>query len=71
MVAVPTETPDTIPVDEPTLAMVLSLLVHIPPEVALFSVVEEPIHTIDEPVMAVGTAFTVTVAIAAQPVGNE
>jgi len=67
IVAVPAATPVTSPV-ELMVAIVPSLLVHVPPGVASASVIAEPIQTVDGPVMAAGAAeFTVTTSIAAQP----
>ena len=44
-------------------------LLHVPPAVALLSVVVEPTHTLVVPVMAAGSGLTVTVAVTAHPVG--
>jgi len=63
MVAVPVLMPVTEPVLEPTVATPVLLLLQVPPPVALLSVVLAPIHTVDDPAMADGTAFTVTAIV--------
>ena len=67
IVVVPTVPPFTIPVADPIVALVL-LLVHVPPPVASLNVVVSPKHTLRSPSIAVGTGFTVTTAVALQPV---
>jgi hypothetical protein len=69
MVAVPADTPVTIPVDEPTVATRSLLLIHVPPDIALLKVVVNPVQTPLVPVMAGG--LIETVAVAKQPVGNR
>lgn len=69
--AKPVFTPVTIPLDEPTVAMIRLLLAHVPPGVELLSVTDEPIHSVLEPVMPGGGAFTVTCLVALQPVPVE
>ncbi len=49
---------------------VFVLVQEMPPEVALLSVVVAPIHTVDEPVIAAGAAFTVMIFVRKQPVSN-
>ena len=61
----PAITPVTTPEDEPTEAMGMLALTHVPPVVRLFKVVVSPAHTLVVPVMAAGNGFTVTVFIAA------
>jgi hypothetical protein len=68
IVAVPTFTPLTTPVPEPTLAITTLLLLQVPPVSASLSVVVLPIHTCIVPVIADGSEVTVIVFIAAQPV---
>ena len=68
MVAVPTETPVTIPVANPTEATPETLLVHVPPAEVLLSVVVAPRHTNGVPDIG-ATVTTDTVATAKQPVG--
>jgi hypothetical protein len=70
MVAVPAATPLTIPVAEPTVAVVTSLLLHVPPLVLLVKFVVAPVHIVPVPVIAEGNALTVTVVVALQPVGK-
>ena len=70
IVAVPALTPVVTPVVLPMLAMPASLLLQVPPPVLLVSVVLKPTHALEVPVMATGTAFTVTPLVALQPVPN-
>lgn len=64
----PAATPVTTPVDEPIVATVTLLLAHVPPVLALLSVVVAPVHTDVVPVIAAGSGFTVTTIDLAQPV---
>lgn len=61
MVAMPVPIPDTMPVDNPTVATVGLLLVQIPPEVASESVMTDEVHWLVGPLMAatVGTGLMV------------
>lgn len=63
MVAVPgagvEDTPVTTPVDEPTVAMEVGLLVQLPPGVLLLNVIVEPSHTVDGPTIGAADATTV------------
>ena len=43
-------------------------LVHPPPPVVVLKVVVNPAHTISFPVIALGSGYTVTIAVAIQPV---
>ncbi len=52
---------------EPTVARDKLLLLHVPPEVALLSVVVRPGHTDVVPVISATAAFIVTSVIAKQP----
>lgn len=67
----PAATPLTIPEDEPTVAIEVLLLLHVPPVVALLSVVAAVVHTASVPVIVPavdGVAFTVaTAAVVALP----
>lgn len=67
MVAVPIELPVTSPVLLPTVATPTVPLVHVPPVVALLSVVIEPTHTVAVPVMAAGAPIIQTLYVAKQP----
>ena len=60
MVVPPVATPVTIPLDEQTVALDVLLLLQVPPDVALDSVVVVPRHTKVLPVMDVTAAFTET-----------
>jgi hypothetical protein len=66
MFTVPAATPVTTP-DVLTVAMVLSPLLHTPPEAVSASVVTEPMQTVGEPVItpALGNGEIVTIAVAA------
>jgi len=68
MVAVPAETPETIPLDEPTVETGVLLLLQVPPEVRSPSVVVMPWQTANVPVIADGPAITVTDWVTKQPV---
>jgi hypothetical protein len=68
MVAAPGDAPVTMPDVVPTVAVVLLLLLHMPPIVASLRVAVVPEHTVGEPVMATGTGFTVMGLVAMQPV---
>ena len=59
--------PVTTPVNEPTVAMVVLLLVHVPPPTVLLNVVVCPTHALRMPVMIPGALFTVTRRVALQP----
>jgi hypothetical protein len=65
-IAVPAVTPVITPADDVD-AFAL-LLVHVPPATVLLSVTVLPVHTDDGPLIAAGAVFTVTVAVATQPV---
>lgn len=56
----PVPTADTIPEVEPTVAIDVLLLVHVPPETDAVNVVVLPTHKLLEPEMT-GAALTVTV----------
>ena len=61
-----TTLPVTTPVDAPTVATVVLLLLHVPPPVASESVVVRPEHTVLVPFITKGSGFTVATAFAAQ-----
>jgi hypothetical protein len=60
--------PLTIPLDEPTVAIAILLLLQVPPGVASDKVVVCPTHTLGVPVIGVGGVTTFTVVVATQPV---
>ncbi len=62
---VPVETPETIPVVDPTVATVVLLLSQVPPP-ASDNVVVLPTQTFVVPVMGLGSGFTVIVVVTAQ-----
>jgi hypothetical protein len=64
MVTVPADTPLTTPVDEPTVAIVVFPLLHVPGPTELVSVVVAPTHTFMLPVIVAGIGYTVTGIIA-------
>ena len=59
MIAVPPDMPVTTPEPLPTVAIVVLLLVHVPPPVASLNVVVKPTHTDVIPVIVAGRGFTV------------
>jgi hypothetical protein len=64
--AVPPDTPVISPVVTFAIATVVLLLLHVPPNIALLSVIVVPWHTVVVPVIG-ATGFTVTVVVAIQP----
>ena len=66
MVVVPGATPLTVPPVGSTVATVVLLLVHVPPAIPFVSKVTLPKQTVDEPLIGVGDAVTVTVLDAPQ-----
>ncbi len=63
MVAVPAETPVTMPERDPTLATVVALLVQVPPGMASPNVIVCPTHTPEGPLMGPGVTLTVTTRV--------
>ncbi len=63
----PAAIPVTIPVAEPTVPFVTSLLLHTPPTVASLNTVVAPTHTTGLPEIATGVWLTVTACVAIQP----
>lgn len=66
MIVVPAATPVTTPV-EPTVAILVAVLLHTPPVAASVKVILVAGHTVDAPDIepALGLGFTVTTAVAA------
>jgi hypothetical protein len=62
MLALPALIPVTRPVLAPTVATAPSLLLHVPPDVALLNDTAWPTHTTVSPVFAASPAFTVATA---------
>lgn len=56
------------PVDAPTVAIVIALLLHVPPAVVSASVLLPPMHNPLLPVMGATEGSTVTVVVVVQPV---
>ena len=65
----PCATPVTTPV-EATVAIPISLLLHVPPAVGSLRLVVNPIQNVVFPAMAEGNGFTVKLVAALQPVGS-
>jgi hypothetical protein len=70
IVTQPTDTPVTIPEEEPIVATAGLLLLHVPPGVGSVIVAVSPEHALAGPLIARGAAFTVTIMDVAQPVGS-
>ena len=72
IIQVPAVTPVTTPVEEPTVAIPVLLLLQLPPEVVSDKVLVEPTQTLAIPLMGLTTiaADTCTVCDVWQPVGN-
>ena len=70
VLVVDTDPPVTTPEVNPTDAIPLALLLHVPPAVISLNVVVRPEHTSIVPVIKAGNGFTVTTTVAIQPVGN-
>ena len=68
IVAVPAETPVAIPEPDPIVAMLVALLLHVPPLIGLLSVVLPPMHIWVVPVIAGDGGVTVITPVTAQPV---
>jgi hypothetical protein len=64
---VPPETLVTKPVEEPTVATAVLLLLHVPPLIELLNVVVPPLHMRAVPVIAAGDALTESVWVACVP----
>jgi len=67
MLVVPADNAVMAPLAEPTEATDGELLLHVPPPLALVSVVASPIHMADGPEMAAGAGFTVTPTVPVEP----
>src|SRR3954468_20312933 len=67
--AFPGPVPVTTPVADPTVAIAVLLLVHVPPLTVLVSVIILPWHTGTFPPIAEGLGFTVICWVALHPVG--
>jgi len=66
IVVVPVATPETTPVDDPTVAALVFELLHVPPPASVSDIVV-PTHTEDAPVIGAGSALTVNTVVALQP----
>ena len=71
---VPVATPPASSVEaepvEPTVAIEVVLLLHVPPPESELNVVVAPGHTLNVPVMAAGNGYTVTTFVVVHPVGS-
>jgi hypothetical protein len=65
---VPGSNPATVPEDNPTVATVVLLLLHVPPLVKFPSVVVNPEQTVAVPEIPDGNGFVVTGLLVEQPV---
>ncbi len=70
MFAVPTATPVTWPVVEPTVAMLVLLLLHVPGPATSLNVAVDPIQTCGSPIIAGGVLTTVKTIEVVQPLDN-
>jgi len=76
METVPPDNPPTVPDTEPTVATAVLLLVHIPlppvpPPAGSLNAVVAPAHRVVTPLIAGGSAFTVTIVEIKQPGSSE
>ena len=69
--ATPAVSPLTRPVVNPTAAVVMALLLQLPPAVGSVRLTVDPIHTADAPLIAPGCGLTLMPLVAVQPVPNE
>jgi hypothetical protein len=60
----------TSPVNEPIVAMVVALMLHVPPPVGSLKCVVNPEHTLKVPAILAGNGLIVTIAVVIQPVGK-
>jgi hypothetical protein len=69
IVVVPAVMPATTPLELPTEAMPVALLLHLPPDGLSLSVIVNPAHTLPGPVIVPGNGLMVTVVVlvAVQP----
>jgi hypothetical protein len=68
---VPVATPVTTPLAEAIVATAVVAEIQVPPAATFERVVEEPEHTIPEPVIAAGAAFTVKTEVAKHPLDDN
>ncbi len=68
--AIPGATPHTMPVVEPTVAIVVGTMLQSPPVAGLYTGPHAPTHRLVVPVIGPGDEFTVTDFVAVHPVGN-
>jgi hypothetical protein len=69
MVAVPAVNPETIPEDEPMLA-IPELMLHTPPADVSVRVVEEAVQTLSTPFIGPGEGLTVMLLVTWQPAAS-
>src|SRR6202008_1632043 len=68
MVSRPTPVAFSVPLVRPTVAILLFVLSHVPPNEASLNDRPKPRQTCEPPVMFAGSGFTVTGAVDAQPI---
>jgi len=69
IIVVPGLIPDTVPLDDPIVAMLIPDDIQVPDDV-LLKILVEPIQTFAVPEIAAGNGLTVTIAVAWQPVAS-
>ena len=67
---VPGAIPDTVPDNDPIVAMPVEPEIQSPPGTPSVRVVAAPVHTVVTPVTETGVVLTVTIVVILQPVGN-
>ena len=70
IIALPVDDAVTTPVAEPTGAIPLLLLLHVPPVVASLRLMTRPAQPLARPVIFAGSGLTVNSSVAVQPAGN-
>ena len=71
MVSVPADTVVIEPLPGKTVAIVVLLLLHVPPDVPSVNNIEEPVHTVVGPDMPDGSGLTVIILETVQPAPSE
>jgi hypothetical protein len=68
MANVPADTPETTPVDDPTVAIESAVVLQVPPALVFVNVAVAPTQTDVAPPKVTGDAFTVITCVVEQPV---
>ena len=71
MTDMPAAMPLTMPVTVTTVAIVVPVLLHVPPMLVSVRLVVDPAHTVAVPSIAAGSGFTVTGVVTLQPAPSE